>query len=761
MFADSIETTKDFEAVFNTGIYDDIVLPTSPAMLLDVIDGLKLFINDMERYHLEKLNADVIGHVYEELLEPEERHKLGQFYTPPAIAELICKWAICQANDTILDPSVGSGTFVVKAYQRLKQLKLGNTAIESGKIHLENVRQLFATDINPFPTHLASVNLAMRDVNHPVSELNILREDFFALRPNQVKFLPYSIKTLNGQEEHRQVIVPFVSAVVGNPPYTRWTELLNAQRDAITSAIATDLKKFKMHAGNTQSEPMIYLHFLIHANNFLTNGGRLGMIISNSWLQTDYGVRFAKYLHSYFRVVGVIDFSSRVFNIPIVATLVVLLEKETDAKKRENNIGTFLFIDKEEQLKPDTILKAIQNPMDYSQNFWINVFNQKELITGSKLIKTFFGAGEILDKVVVTSKIVPAKELFDVATGNTGWSYWALKHGSRTNIGAKMFFYLTSEDIKNKELDDVQPAITTIRYSKFFSFGKEDWQTIVKKEKPAYFFMCHKSRTDLSKASLDHIHWGETECRTTIRKSRGGGKIVTEALTCKERENTKERFFGWYDLGGSKYTPIMASYQSQYRTRFFYCKENYVAYPAVVTYLPKENLNELQLKAILAFMNSSISALHVEIEGRSTALGLIALETTQAEDIPIPDVRALSNDQIEKLAKTFDDLENASRKIGGANTLSNIKALEPQFELIDSAIVEIFNFPEDLIKRARVLVTLLMERRLARIKLATPELLKSEERVLEMSPPSKKTRVRSKQSQNEPAIRLDKWSNLG
>ncbi len=160
-------------------------------------------------------------------------------------------------------------------------------------------------------------------------------------------------------------------------------------------------------------------------------------------------------------------------------------------------------------------------------------------------------------------------------------------------------------------------------------------------------------------------------------------------------------------------------------------------------------------------MNSSISALHVEIEGRSTALGLIALETTQAEDIPIPDVRALSNDQIEKLAKTFDTLENASRKIGGANTLSNIKAFEPQFELIDSAIGEIFNFPEDLIKRARVRVTLLMERRLARIKLATPELLKSEERVLEMSPPSKKTRVRSKQSQNEPAIRLDKWSNLG
>jgi type I restriction-modification system DNA methylase subunit len=133
--------TKDFEAVFNTGIYDEIVLPENPNLLLDVIDGLKMFINDMETYHIEKLNADVIGHVYEELLEPEERHKLGQFYTPPPIAELICKWTINKPDDTVLDPAVGSGTFIVKSYQRLKELKLENAAVESGKIHSENIGQ--------------------------------------------------------------------------------------------------------------------------------------------------------------------------------------------------------------------------------------------------------------------------------------------------------------------------------------------------------------------------------------------------------------------------------------------------------------------------------------------------------------------------------------------------------------------------------------------------------------------------------------------
>jgi hypothetical protein len=599
----------------------------------------------------------------------------------------------------------------------------------------------------------------MRDVNHPVSELNILREDFFKVKPNQILFLPYAIKTLRGEEEHRQVRIPMVSAVVGNPPYTRWTELLTPSREAITSAIASDFKKFKMYGGNTKSEPMIYLHFLMHANNFLSEHGRLGMIISNSWLQTDYGIAFSKYLLDNFRILGVIDFSSRVFALPLVATLVVLLEKQTDPLKRDSTMVSFLYIDKEEQVKPDTIIKAIENPLDYSKVFWVNVFCQKELERDSKPLKTFFGAGDVLDKITLAQNIVCAKELFTVATGNTGWSYWALKHGSRTNIGAKRFFYLTQEDIRNSELqEEVHPALTTARYAKHFTFDVHDWEKLAKNDKAAYFFLCHKSRSELSEAAKDYVNWGETECKTTIRRTRGGGKICNKALTCQAREKTPERFFGWYDLGGSKYTPIMAVYQSQYRTRFFYCKDDFVAYPAIVTYLPKENLNETELKAVLAFLNSSVSTLYIEVEGRATALGLIALEVTQAGKIPIPNVKKMPQEQLVKLAEAFDKLEIACRRIGNSNTLGSIKRLAPEFEYIDSTIGSIFGFSEDLLKKSRELVTLLMERRIARIGLATPELLKSEEKTLEMIPPKKK-RVPAKAQTTANLIKLDKWSS--
>lgn len=752
LFETAIQTTKDFEAVFKTGLFDEIVLPESPVTLLDVIDGLRIFIKDMETYPLEKLNADVIGHVYEQLLPDEERHRLGQFYTPPAIAEMICAWAIRTSDDTVLDPAVGSGTFIIKAYQRLRELK-GQKSVDL--IHEENVAQLYSIDINPFPAQLTAMNLAMRNVNHPISNLNILREDFFKIAPNQSVLSPYSIRTLQG-EEYREIKVPEVSAVLANPPYTRWTELADSSRATIMRSIGPELSKFKMRAGATQSEPMTYLHFLIHGTHFLANGGRLAMIISDSWLQADYGIKFGKYLLSNFRIKGVIDFSSRVFPLPLVATLVVFLEKEVEQGRRDNNQVSFLFIKDRSQLEPQLLLDAIAHPEKYADQFFANTIQQKMLNSGAKWLNILFGAEEILARIKESSAVVSADKLLNVATSNTGWAYWALKHGSRTNLGTKQFFYLVKDDVPTKGLQGhVHRALPSARYAKFYSFDAEDWNKLVEREAPSYFFMCHKPKNELPKSVRDYIHWGETECRTGIRKTRGGGGICSKAYTCQERERTKERFFGWYDLGGSKHTPIMAVRQSQYRTRFFWCKENLVTYDGIVTFLPKQQMNDVETKAMLAFLNSSFSHLYVEAEGRGTALGLISLEVAQAERMPILNVTRIPKPELRKLAELFDSLEKETRKIGGGHKKENLEKLSKQFEQIDSLVADILKLPNDLGESTRKLASQLMERRLMRTEEAIPELLRGEEQTLEMTPPSKKSR--KAKEKEVPSLVLDNW----
>ncbi|MEM2027698.1 MAG: Eco57I restriction-modification methylase domain-containing protein [Candidatus Bathyarchaeia archaeon] len=73
-------------------------------------------------------------------------------------------------------------------------------------------------------------------------------------------------------------------------------------------------------------EPGIYIHFIMHAYSMLREGGRLGMIISDSWLQTDYGVDFGRFLLDHFKVKALIDISARVFPVPLIGTCIILLE---------------------------------------------------------------------------------------------------------------------------------------------------------------------------------------------------------------------------------------------------------------------------------------------------------------------------------------------------------------------------------------------------------------------------------------------------
>jgi hypothetical protein len=62
----------------------------------------------------------VLKTLYESLIDPRQRHDLGEYYTPGWLAERMCVRAIpdslCQR---VLDPACGSGTFPFHAVRRL------------------------------------------------------------------------------------------------------------------------------------------------------------------------------------------------------------------------------------------------------------------------------------------------------------------------------------------------------------------------------------------------------------------------------------------------------------------------------------------------------------------------------------------------------------------------------------------------------------------------------------------------------------------
>lgn len=73
----------------------------------------------MSRFSWDEVKHDVMKVLYESVISAEQRHSLGEYYTPDWLAERIVDEVVTQPLEmTVLDPSCGSGTFLFHAVSR-------------------------------------------------------------------------------------------------------------------------------------------------------------------------------------------------------------------------------------------------------------------------------------------------------------------------------------------------------------------------------------------------------------------------------------------------------------------------------------------------------------------------------------------------------------------------------------------------------------------------------------------------------------------
>ena len=397
-----------------------------------------------------------------------ERHKLGQYFTRPDIVDLINGFCIRNEDQIIADFGSGAGTFLIRGYARVNNLN-------PEKEHAKILEQLYGVDISKFPAHLSTISLANKDLSEVKNYPLVICKDFFDVFPTDDKEklrkwldVKERIATLSGEE--KEIYVPFMDAVVGNPPYTRQEELedlLAGYKQKLQDVVNQDwMKEVKLgkRAG-------IYAYFFMHGIKFLVEKGRFGYITSNSWLDVDYG----KYLQEFFlkktKIVAIIESKvERWFEEAGVNTAIIILERNysTDKRKerrckreREGNLVKFvqLKVKLEELIPPtdeekerwnavDALVKLIEGTNELYEDERMRIFpkKQKELweegfndvkgeYVGSKWGK-YIRAPDIFFEILEKGKdlFVPLKEVADVKRGFT--------------TGANKFFYLTEEEIK-------------------------------------------------------------------------------------------------------------------------------------------------------------------------------------------------------------------------------------------------------------------------------------------------------------------------
>lgn len=113
------------------------------------------------RFRLEDVHTDVLKGLYESLIDPDQRHFLGEYYTPDWLAERMCTEAIKNPlEQRVLDPACGSGTFIFHAVRRL--LKAAAEAGISARDAIQCAcRQVFGVDVHPVSAQIARVTFLL------------------------------------------------------------------------------------------------------------------------------------------------------------------------------------------------------------------------------------------------------------------------------------------------------------------------------------------------------------------------------------------------------------------------------------------------------------------------------------------------------------------------------------------------------------------------------------------------------------------------
>lgn len=353
IFKYAIERTGDFEEVFASNLVDRAPYTDGEIPILHML------LDYLSQIRWSELSIDVIGRIFECLIHEERRHLLGQHFTDPKVVDLIVSLTASHIG-RVLDPACGSGTFLVRLRNFWKTF-YPEADVSSF---------LYGIDIDKLASMLTIINLYIQELEKIKKGEGyipkVLHSDFFAIQPGMY------IEKFGEKFENFHYIVT-------NPPYTRQEEMLIAYynpnyKDTLKS-ITEDIRGWSKRAS-------IYAYFIVRSGHLLKQGGRLGYIIENSWLNADYGTGLKRYLLDNFKMEYIIESQvERWFEDADVVTNIIIAQKKSPGDKDEEPV---YFISLKKRLKD-----LFGNPppaCDYTANR--NYYDQiKQIITHVKRVR--------------------------------------------------------------------------------------------------------------------------------------------------------------------------------------------------------------------------------------------------------------------------------------------------------------------------------------------------------------------------------------
>jgi len=600
--------------------------------------------------NIEAIEIEILHQLLQSTVATAKRKVAGQFSTPKKLADLLTRLTINDKTKIVIDPCCGTGTIIKQAYELKEEYEINSNDI---------LNTIWASDKHSFPIQLST--LTMAKPSNVGRIVNVFGSDVIELKQGD---------TIDFRNPNNGEIVqkefPTVDYVVSNLPFIKSKEMkvLNPHIVDINDWIKDEAETTETLSGKSD----IFAYIPFYLQQFLSENGKIGLILSNAWLGTDYGEKFLELFQEFFKIdFVVISGKGKWFdNADVVTTILVASKKAPKIATPEASEISFCTLKEE--------LESIADMKTLSDNIFINTESENLTINRYSLaqIKTLedFGipwSGYFANLSWVDSvkdSFINTSEIFHFTRGERrGWN---------------PMFYPTSGH--NIEQEYIKPVLKHLR-------GTTNLECVSNAEA----FCCSRSIEELENLG----HNGAIAWINSFENQRNGTNRLLPEVLAKPNMH-------WYEMSTKNMADFVANVN--YDKSLFIAKFENRSFidQRMIGFSVKEEHQQENKTLYLALLNCTVSLFLIESFGFGRGLGALDLRATKFErDFKILNTSTLTSRQKLQIIELFrpimqrnrlpleQELESADR-ITFENNLMEIYGISEYYEPIKNSLKQLY-----------------------------------------------------------------------
>ena len=403
---DTISEVCNFLTVYRQSLGEGHIGEQTWTQLLQV----NQFFSELE---LGGIGSEATQALLHSTVSTAKRKAAGQFTTPQNLARLLVRVSMKDQTGIVLDPCCGTGTIPAAAYDEKRASGLSAHAALSS---------VWASDKFAFPLQAATLALARPE--HMGAVQHVFQNDVMDLKVGDVIPLrdPSSGKAIEKP-------LPTPDFIISNLPFVQFEDV--ADTNPTIDHINERLREYTDAEVHLPGRSDLYAYLPFYLWTLLEPGGHAGLILSNSWLGTDWGRDFRRTLQRFYHIKKVIvSGRGRWFqDADVVTTLLLLQKRENIDQSLEGEKTSFITVLKAmDELNTDDDHRLLSSRITLNKEAegWTHV--QQYTSTEIERVEEFgvewsglFADASWLSNIEDT--LIPAHKLFDIGRGERrGWN---------------------------------------------------------------------------------------------------------------------------------------------------------------------------------------------------------------------------------------------------------------------------------------------------------------------------------------------------